>query len=141
MRPVLLLIVSILFNIIMGCSNNRTEVCGTAVAERSCDGTVTIRKPTSSEIRALDDFDTNLKKLSRKYPGPQIPKDATLYKVTSVDGSGTIFLADGKKLQMEGLECLSQGAIYLQRFLTGESDRIAYIVSYSDGKNPIRAYI
>ncbi len=141
MRPIFVLIVCISVGMVMACSNKRTEVCGMAVAERSCDGTITIGKPTSAEINDLSDFDRNLKEINRKYPGPQMPVNATLYKVTSVIDEGTIVLEDGQKIRMEGLDCSSEGTIYLQRFLTGESDRVSYIAAYSDGQSPIRAYI
>jgi hypothetical protein len=140
-RPIFLLIVCISVGMVMACANNRTEVRGTAVAERSSDGTVTIRKPTSAEINALSEFDRQLKEINQKYPGPQLPAGAPLYKVTSVIDEGTIVLEDGQKIRMEGLECSSEGTIYLQRFLAGESDMVSYIASHSDGQNPIRAYV
>ncbi len=140
-RLLFLLIICSFIGMEIACSHNRTEFYATVVTEGNCDGVVTIRKPTSSEIGDLHNFDTNLKEIDRKYPAPQIPKNTTLYKVTSVDETGTIILEDGQKLQMEGLVCSSQGVIYLQRFLTGESDRISYVASYSDGQNPTRAYM
>ncbi len=116
-------------------------VCVFVSLGMACSCTVASRQLTSSEISDLNNFDKNLKEIDRKYPGPQMPKDAPLYKVLSVDNSGAIVLEDGQKLQMEGLVCSSQGVLYLQRFLTGESDRIAYVPSHSDDQNPTRAYI
>jgi hypothetical protein len=137
----ILIFVAILFGTAIIAAADKKEVSASATAERSSDGTIVTREATTSEINDLDNLHKKLKELDRKYPGPQIPKDSKYFKVTSVDNNGTISLEAGQKIQVEGIRCSSQGTYYIQKVLTGESDRVAFLASSSKKQNPVKAYV
>ena len=113
----------------------------TATAEKHADGTITTRKPTSSEANSLDALRNHLKEIDRKYPGPQIPKNAQLFRVTSVDNSGNITLENGQRIRLEGMKCSPETPDYLRRLLMGDMDRVVYIISSKSNEVPAAAYI
>ena len=135
-----LITLGIFFCITIATANDRVAVSGSATAEKQPDGTITTRKPTSSEINNLDALRNNLKEIDHEYPGPQIPTNPTLLRVSSVDDSGAISLEDGQRILIEGVKCSTQGITYLRKLLTGESDRVAFVSSSAKNKNSIRAY-
>ena len=137
-----ILMMAVFFSMSIAFAEEKVTVSGSATAEKHPDGTVTTRKPTSSEINSLDDFRNKLKEIDRKYPGPEIPKTATLLKVTSVDDSGVISFENGQRIRMEGVnKCSPEVKIYLQKVLIGESDRAVYILSSSYNQIPAPAYV
>lgn len=133
--------VVIFFTISLAVADERVTVSGSAVAERHADGTITSRKPTSSEIIALEVSRNNLKEIDCKYPGPEIPKNAKLFQVISIDNKGTITLENGQRIRLEGMKCSPETPDYLRRLLMGDMDRVVYILSSSQKDDPAAAYI
>ncbi len=140
-KVLIIISMAIFFSIAIATADDRVTVTGSATAEKHADGTITTRKPTSSETKSIDSLRNNLKEIDRKYPSPQIPTNPNLLKVSSVDDSGTISLENGQRVLIEGVKCSTQGITYLRKLLTGESDRVVYIPSSSTNRNTIRAYI
>jgi hypothetical protein len=122
-------------------ADNRATVSGSATAEIGSDGAVTTRDTTKEEITSLDKLRRNLNEIDQKYPGPQIPVNTKLLRVTAVDNSGNISLENGQQILLEGVRCPPQGITYLRRELIGESNRIVYTPSSSASQKPVRAYI
>ncbi len=120
---------------------DKKEVSSSATAERSSDGTITSRPATTAEIEDLEQSWKRLKEIDRKYPGPQVPKNAKLLRVTSIDNNGNITLEDGQRIRLEGMKCSSETPEYLRRLLMGDMDRVAYILSSTSNDNPASAYI
>lgn len=120
---------------------DKKEVSASATAERSSDGTITSRPATTVEIEDLEQSWKRLKEIDRKYPGPQVPKNAKLLRVKSVDNNGNITLEDGLRIRLEGMKCSSETPEYLRRLLMGDMDRVAYILSSTRNDNPVSAYI
>jgi len=81
------------------------EISASAAAERRPDGTVITRKATKSEAEDLEQFRKNLDEIDRKYPGPQVPRNANSLKVRAVDDRGSITLENGQTVLMEGVKC------------------------------------
>jgi len=146
MKYYLLKILSLIITVTSFCiaiatADDRVTVSGSATAEKHADGTITSRNPTSSEANSLDALRSHLKEIDRKYPGPQIPKNAQLFRVTSVDKSGNITLENGQQIRLEGMKCSPETPDYLRRLLTGDMDRITYVLSSTSKDNPAGAYI
>lgn len=122
-------------------SQQNEIVTGSSVAEMGAGGAIASRKPDKSEINSVEFLRNSLNVIDRKYPGPQMPANAKKLKVLSVDSSGNILLENRRKILIEGVKCTPQGITYLQKFLTGDTDRIVYIPSSSNNQSPVRAYI
>ncbi len=136
-----LLCTSVLCGVHTAYADNQAEASGSTATGKNPDGANPIRKLTAAEISRLEQIRKTISEIDQKYPGPQIPKNAVIFKVTSVDGSGVMSLESGQKIIMEGVTCSPRGIIYLQKFITRESDRIVYAQVSSDGTSPVRAYI
>jgi hypothetical protein len=137
----ILVFVFILFGTGVVAAADKKEVSASATAERSSDGTIVSRQATTAEIEDLHQFRNRLKEIDRKYPGPQIPKNAKLVRVTSVDNIGNITLEDGQRIRLEGMKCSHETPDYLRRLLMGDMDRVVYILSSRSKDNPAGAYI
>jgi hypothetical protein len=122
-------------------ATDKAQVSGSATAERNSDGTITSRPATAAEIADLQRFGKRLKEIDRKYPGPQIPKNAKLLRVTSVDNNGNITLENGQRIRLEGMKCSPETPDYLRKLLMGDMDRVVYILSSASNANPAGAYI
>ena len=133
--------VAILFSASIVSADDKAKVSGSAAAERSSDGTISSRPATPAEIEDLHQFGNRLKKIDNKYPGPQIPKNAKLFRVTSVDNNGIIILENGQRIRLEGMKCSPETPDYLRKLLMGDKDRVAYILSSTSNDNPAGAYI
>lgn len=137
----ILVFVSTLIGTSIVAAADKNEVSASATAERSPDGTITSRPATTAEIEDLEQSWKRLKEIDRKYPGPQVPKNAKLLRVTSVDNNGSITLENGQRIRLEGMKCSSETPDYLRRLLMGDMDRVAYILSSKSNDNPAGAYI
>ncbi len=132
---------AILFIASIVSADDKAKVSGSAAVERSFDGTISSRPATPAEVEDLHQFGKRLKEIDSKYPGPQIPKNAKLLRVTSVDKNGIITLENGQRIRLEGLKCSPETPDYLRRLLTGDMDRVVYILSSTNNDNPAGAYI
>jgi hypothetical protein len=137
----ILIFVFILFGTCIVAAADKKEVSASATAERSSDGTISSRPATTAEIEDLHQFGKRLKEIDRKYPGPQIPKNSKLFRVTSVDNNGNITLENGQRIRLEGMKCSSETPDYLRRLLLGDMDRVVYVLSSTSKDNPAGAYI
>ncbi len=133
--------VAVVFSTGIVSADDKAKVSGSAAAERSSDGTISSRPATPEEIEDLHQLGRRLKEIDSKYPGPPIPKDAKLFRVTAVDNTGTITLENGQRIRLEGMKCSSETPDYLRRLLMGDLDRVAYIVSSKGQDSPASAYI
>jgi hypothetical protein len=136
----ILVFVFIVFGTGIVAAADKKEVSASATAERSSDGTIVSRPATTAEIEDLHQFRNRLKEIDRKYPGPQILKNAKLFRVTSVDNNGIITLEDGQRIRLEGMKCSPETPDYLRRLLLGDMDRVVYILSSTSSDSPA-AYI
>ncbi len=133
--------VAILFCASIVSANDKVKVSGSAAAERSPDGTITSRPATTAEVERLEQFSKRLKEIDYKYPGPEIPKNAKLFRVTAIDNKGIITLENGQRIRLEGMKCSPETPDYLRRLLMGNMDRVVYNLSSTNGDNPAGAYI
>ncbi len=144
-RQVYKMFISVIASILLGAgivsAADKTQVSGSAAAERSPDGTITSRPATTAEVESLEQFSKRLKEIDRKYPGPEIPKNAKLFCVTAVDNNGIITLENGQRIRLEGMKCSHETPDYLRRLLMGDMDRVVYIRSSTNNDNPAGAYI
>ena len=137
----ILVFVFILFGTGLVAAADKKEVSASATAERSSDGTISSRPATTAEIEDLEQSWKRLKEIDRKYPGPQIPKNAKLFRVTTVDNNGSITLEDGQRIRLEGMKCSPETPDYLRRLLMGDMDRVVYVLSSTSKDNPAGAYV
>lgn len=119
--------------------NNR--VSGSATSVLKCDGSAETREPTREEIESLDESIRKREEINRMYPGPDIPFDAPLLKVASIDNDGNITVEGGEVIKLEGIRCNPETVAYLRRMLLGDSDRIVYIPSSTKKEKPVPAYV
>lgn len=140
-KSLFLFFVTILFSASLVAADDKAKVSGSAAAESSSDDTITSRPATPAEIEDLHQFGKRLKEIDSKYPGPQIPKNAKLLRVTSVDNNGNITLENGQRIRLEGMKCSPETPDYLRRLLMGDMDRVVYILSSTSNDNPAGAYI
>jgi hypothetical protein len=134
--------VAILFSASIVTADDKAKVSGSAAAERTSDGAISSRRPASpAEVEDLHQFGKLLKEIDSEYPGPQIPKNVKLFRVTSVDNNGIITLENGQRIRLEGIKCSPETPDYLRRLLMGDMDSIVYILSSTNSDNPAGAYI
>jgi len=137
----ILVFVFILFGTGLVAAADKKEISASATAERSSDGTISSRPATTAEIEDLEQSWKRFKEVDRKYPGPQIPKNAKLFRVTTVDNNGSITLENGQRIRLEGMKCSPETPDYLRRLLMGDMDRVVYILSSTNNNSPAGAYI
>ncbi len=137
----ILFFVASLFGMSIAAADDRANISGSVAAERSSDGKITSRPATAAEVKSLEQFGKHLKEIDHKYPGPEIPKNAKLLRVTSVDNNGAITLENGKRIRFEGMKCSPETPGYLRSLLMGDMDRVVYILSSTSNDNPAGAYI
>jgi len=133
--------VATLFSASIVSADDKAKVSDSAAAERSSDGTISSRPATPAEVEDLHQFDKRLKEIDVKYPGPQIPTNAKLFRVISVDSNGIMTLTNGQRIRLEGMKCSPETPDYLRRLLMGDMDSIVYIPSPTNNDNPAGAYI
>lgn len=131
----------ILFGTGIAAAADKKGVSASATAERSSDGTIVSRPATTAEIEDLEQSWKRLKEIDRKYPGPQIPKNAKLFRVTAIDNNGSITLENGQRIRLEGMKCSPETPDYLRRLLMGDMDRVVYLLSSTSNDSPAGAYI
>jgi len=136
----------ILVLILYSCQRDKTvsdnnEVSGSATAMLQPDGSVVTREPTEKELKSVNKFHQNMRQLDQKYPGPDIPRDAILYSVKSVDLGGNIHLQDGPTIRMEGLTCKPETARYIKGMFLDETDKAVFVMSANTQESSTPAYL
>lgn len=136
---ILLFVVSLVVRIAF--AGDVSQKSATAVAEKKCDGAIASQQATTTEIKRMEEFRIRLQEVDRKYPGPEMPKNAKLFRVISIDNNGIISLENGRRIRLEGMKCSSKTPDYLRGLLMGDMDRVIYKPSSAKSDDPSAAYI
>ena len=137
------LIFIILVTTLFGCDNKVSKqfsVCARAVLKS--DGSDETRETTRKEMKEIDQLQKMKEEIDRTNPGPEIPFDAKLHKVISIDSDSNITIEGGQVIQLEGIKCFPGTSNYFRKLILGDSERIAFIpVLNQKGNNLISAYV